>query len=969
MSTGHLSQVTSKVQIDKTIAKALDSISSSWNVTHEKDYILINNNKNKVIIKTEIGKPKIIVENFEDIPVIKVFVPKKFSEISGNKLQDKVLKSNNYEYIIYSSKQSSTEENLLERYPAEGRIRGTLHSIAFSAKIKLTPRKEIQEYISPIEQCMNVIKTVVERLDKRAKSTIAGLLNQPEDIQTWRMAGLILSNAMVFHGLVSKKIILNNGKKCKSLEELHKSGKINQNDLINAWRDILEYNYNPIFSVASDILSSINRHEAEEIIIALYESSKEIRKKQVASSLDMYGKLLQKVIVDRDNLASYYTSPEAAALIAKLAVPDINHPLYHKNIEEYKIADLACGTGLLLTSAYRQLLFNYEASHTNGISASLMHRKLMENCFIGLDVLPIATHLAVSSLAMMFPTEIFGDTKVKTMPIGLQDTKTVYVKKKGMKNKIKKIIKYYRLGSLDLIKNDNSTLFPSVEVVRGKKNNADQPWSIEESHHRVSDQSCDLIIMNPPFVRPTNHAGKHEEKEGEEKAAPAWAAFGTSNEDQKEMGKLASKKFKGTNAHGHAGLASYFIAVCNKKINKNGTMALIIPATISGSESWEKTRNLLKNNYRIIVISIAKPRISVKERAFSSDTKMGEIMLIATKQSKKQSKMSPRGLFVSIYKRPRSILDAQHIGDAINNSSGVDRLESGNGGTRLRVGNIQVGSMLDCPIQNNWPFVNVVDPFLEQVSYKIYHKINTLNTMAKIGPDSQMFIGKMQGGPFIKSKINSKLKNIKYPALWNNVQKQQTQMQVPPDAMLIPKKDAKKEHISKMWNNASHVHINMNPDYTANSLIASYTAVKTVGGSTWPSILIDKMQEKALVIWCNSTYGILCYWSLTGKQQLGRGRTSRIAILNLSIPSFKKMNKNDLNSMTQIYDEYYKIKLDRIKNLWKDKTRINIDRRVGKILNINLDMDKVRVRLCMEPSISGGKPSLDLIERHGEIMQ
>ncbi|MDA8001150.1 MAG: hypothetical protein MPL62_07655 [Alphaproteobacteria bacterium] len=960
LSVGRLSQVTSKVQIDKIITKVLNDMSSNWNVTYNNNVILISNNKNKVIIKTEIAMPKIkeSMDKFESIPVIKVFIPKKFSEISGNVLRDEILKNNNYEYIIYTSK----------RYPADGRIRGTIHNIAFSVKIKLTPTKQAEEYFSPIEQCMNVIKTVVERLNHNAKSTIAGLLNQPEDIQTWRMAGLILSNAMVFHGLVSDKIILSNGKKCKSLEDLHKSRHIKQSDLINAWNEILDYNYNPIFSVAIDILSSVDKIEAEEIITTLYESSKEIRKKEMASSLDMYGKLLQKVIVDRDNLASYYTRPASAALISKLAIPGINHPVYQGNIEEYKIADFACGTGLLLTSAYRQLLFNYEASFPNKISINCLHKILMENCFIGLDVLPIATHLAVSSLAMMFPTEIFGDTKVKTIPIGLQDTKTIYVKKRNMKNKIRKIMKYYRLGSLDLIKNDNTTLLPSVKVVRGQKNSTDQPWSIEESHHRVSDESCNLIIMNPPFVRPTNHAGKHKEKEGEEKAAPAWAAFGASKEDQIEMGKLASKKFKETNAHGHAGLASYFIAVCDKKITKNGTMALIIPATISGSESWEKTRMLLKDNYRITVISIAKSQITAKERAFSSDTEMGEVMLIATKQSKKQSKTSPRGLFVSIFECPKSILDAQQIGDIIKNSSGVDKLETGNGGTRLRIGNTQVGNMLDCPIKDNWMFVNVTDPILEQISYKIYHKLPTLRTIGKMGPDSQMFIGKRQGGPFTKSKINIKLKNIKYPALWNNKQKEQMQIEVPPDMMLIPKKTAEKSHIDEMWNTASYVHININPRYTANRLIASYTTIPAIGGRTWPSVLIDKKYEKALVIWCNSTYGLLCYWSLTGKQQLGRGMTSRIAVLNLAIPNFKKMNKKDLDLMSKIYDKYHKTKLDRIKNLWKDEIRISIDNEIGNILNINLNMDEIRIRLCMEPSISGGAPSLDLIKRHEEII-
>ncbi len=954
------------------IARILDGVSSGWTARYRSDdggmgHILIRNEVgNEMIVETVMHSDVDIHNNYEHdlergkiTSVIKMIIPKNLVRLTGVKLGKKILESNDFEYVAY----------VPELYPKNGMIKGTIHNIAFTIQITLTPAKQIEEYIAPLQACMNVIEKVVQNLGKNAKTEIAQLLNQPEHIQTWRMAGLILSNAMVFYDMIADKITLEKGKKCKTLDELRKNGIMLQKELDLSWQGILDYNYNPIFSIARGILSTLKEDESKEIIEALYTSSKKIRSKRMARSSDMYGKLLQKVIVDRDNLASYYTRPEAAALMAKLIIPEINHPMYNDgSITKYQIADFACGTGLLLSSAYRQLLFNYEASHIvdKKMPVNNLHKMLIEDCFIGLDVLPIATHLAVSSLAMMHPTVVFGKTKVKTMPIGLQHIENTYVKNKKTKEKIKKMVKYYKLGSLDLIDKMSATMTPSIEVVKGKKviNKGDKPWSIEESHHLISDGSCDLIVMNPPFVSATTHEGKHGGN-----IVPTWAAFGSSYEDQKNMSKLANKKFKNTCSNGNAGLASYFIAVCDKKISKNGSIILIIPSTISSGESWNKIRNLLKNGYIIMVISIARPQITLKDNSFSSDTGMGEVILLAKKKSNR--KESTRGLFISLYHRPQSILDAQQIANAIQNASGVDKLETGSGGTRLRIGKVKVGNMLDCPLEYNWSFVNVVDPFVEQIAYKIRHGIdskydfNILGSRFEIGLSTRDITGDYLRGPFQKYQI---VGNPKFSSLWNNEQKQQTKMAVPPDAMLKPKPQATNKHIMEVWGTATHVHINRNLRYTSNSLVSAYTKNVTVGGDTWPNVLMDEKYEKPFVAWCNSIFGILCFWSLASKQQLGRGRTSRTAILNLSIPDFTKMTEKDLRSLSNVYDKYHKDELDRIKNLWRDKTRIAIDTEVAKILEIDLDVGDIRIRLCMEPSISGGKPESALIKKHEEII-
>ena len=674
----------------------------------------------------------------------------------------------------------------------------------------------------------------------------------------------------------------------------------------------------------------------------------------------MYGMLFQRVISDRSHLASYYTMPEAAALIAAMATPRPNDPVYSRNnISKYRVADFACGTGLLLLSVYKQLIFNHDASKPNArrkLSAGTLHKKIMEQCIVGLDVLPIAAHLTVSSLAMMFPTQIFDDTNVKTLPIGRRagDSPTDTAKKGKTVD--------YRLGSCELIVPNRETLDQDVKPVSGK-DVQDDWWDPKYMHHFVEDGSCDLVVMNPPFVGNTTHTGKHE---GE--TMPAWAAFDTTYQDQKTMSKRATEIFRNTCSNGNAGIGTYFMVIADKKAAKDGTLAIVLPSTIAKGDAWKKTRKMMEDGYGdIVVVSIADRRITQKTRSFSSDTEMGEIILLGKKRSSLSGLERPRGLFVSLSRKPASALEAAWIGNAITSadSASVDRLESERGGTSLAMGDVRLGSMLTCPLEDLWFFVSVADPFMEQLAYGLgagRHtkcKFADAGSLFKVGKGHRDIAGSGLRGPFIRMKIRG---NPKYAALWNNVQKQQTRMVVPPDTQLEPKPDATDEYIDSIWKKASRVHINVNPRFNANSLVAAYTKRKVLGGSTWPSILMEERYEKPFVAWCNSSMGIVCYWLMAGKQQLGRGRASRSTIPYMQCPDFTKMDDADIADLSRIFDEYGKLTFDRINNLWKDETRIEMDSKIARVLGADLDLDDLRRRLCVEPSISGGESDKALFD-------
>ena len=415
---------------------------------------------------------------------------------------------------------------------------------------------------------------------------IAHLLSQRENEQTWKMAGLILSNAFVFHSHIA------GGREIRSLHEISALGDIPTAALVAEWDRILAINYYAVFDIARNIVGRMDDATAQEIIRILYDVTGRINNRGLATSTDVYGSLIQRMISDRRTLASFYTLPESAALLAGLAIPARGDVVYDTDdgMTGMRVGDFACGTGTLLTTAYRMMAANYEASTGRGMEN--LHADMMGRVIVGFDVLPSAVHLTVSALAEMYPQRLFRETTIAQRDFGV-------------------INGGIRLGSLDLIEAQR-TFDERGAVVHG---GAARPLSDAETYHG----RFTLILMNPPFTTNT--------KSDADRYA-MFASFETSKDDQRAMSAREKALFRGTCANGHAGGATNFLAIADRMLRPGGTLGMVLPSTIAWGSSWSACRRLMAESYEdVCVVSIAGDDMS-----FSFDTGMGEVLLIARKK-------------------------------------------------------------------------------------------------------------------------------------------------------------------------------------------------------------------------------------------------------------------------------------------------------------------------------------------------
>ena len=276
---------------------------------------------------------------------------------------------------------------------------------------------------------------------------------------------------------------------------------------------------------------------------------------------------------------------------------------------------------------------------------------MMENSLTACDIMPAAVHLTSSLLSSVAPRERYTGTRNVLYPFG----GTGEVDNKG-----KPIVDIGSLELLDLNNTRHQAVLPLNQQMTLGATQERRAIEVE-----MSPLSQSLVIMNPPFTTPTNHAADHA-KPGN----PAFAAFNTTEAEQKAMSDKVKKLSKGTISDGNAGLGTQFTAIANNMVQPGGHIALILPlsAMLGGSDSpsaksWLKLRGLLAKNYNdITVVSIAQNKDI--DSSFSADTDMAEVIIVA-RSLRHGEKPKYLAHFVNLTQRPLDKLAAQETAKAI----------------------------------------------------------------------------------------------------------------------------------------------------------------------------------------------------------------------------------------------------------------------------------------------------------------
>ena len=410
------------------------------------------------------------------------------------------------------------------------------------------PQRAVDQAATTLEDGIERAAKLLNELNETRSGitmAIARLLGMTNVPQTRRMACAIIANALVFHGRIAG---MHEG--IRPLAAVCGDSVANpQGEVLAAWDDILKINYWPIFAIARDILTQLPSTEAAVILRRLRDTAQSVNATGVDNAHDLTGRVFQRLIADRKYLATFYTLPASAALLARLAVARMEGVDWSSGeaIGKLRIGDFACGTGALLSAVYEQIAARHERAGGDPVE---LHRVMMEDVLYGCDVMPSAVHITGATLSGVEPGVLFNSSRLYTMPYGRQRDNTVTI------------------GSLELLQSSNLlTLFNTSDPALRTGSTGEE--TAAQVLADVPDAGYDLVIMNPPFTRNTNKAAGRANT-----FAPAFAAFEASEEDQRDMAKRMASLSSGTCYHGHAGMASAFAALADRKLKPGGVLAL-----------------------------------------------------------------------------------------------------------------------------------------------------------------------------------------------------------------------------------------------------------------------------------------------------------------------------------------------------------------------------------------------------------
>lgn len=743
-----------------------------------------------------------------------------------------------------------------------------------------------------------------------------------------RVSALVLANAFIFQ----EQLALTDTR-IDTLRKIDKASDV-VGSTANHWRWIWEnINYVPIFQLGERVLDELPSSSATTLAVkALLSEAQSICRQQAALRHDLMGRIYHWLLHEAKYLGTYYTSVSAATLLLKIVFSlDWKHDFATpRALADFKVADLACGTGTLLMAGAQALTDRYirdRAAQDLSLAEkdiSILHQTLMQNVLHGYDVLPTAVHLTASTLALLAPEVAFRNMNLFVMPMGLDHGNP-------------------RLGSLDFLQGPEiKTQFALDDT----QLDAVKTGASRSAYANAKVPKLDLCVMNPPFV--SSRYGN--------------LLFGSLPEERGTLQKELSRQAKALGVSATAGLGALFVPLAQKHTKPGGRIAFVLPIALATGEAWGAIRNLIATNFHLEVVITSHDS---DRPNFSENTDLSELLFVARRLQPKEK--PGQTVYVNLWRNPRSIHEAMDHATRI--AAGISQI----GGEseqaliiRSDAGVLAELTNLPAPTgKANWTGAIFAQSHLMQAHWALdtRHQLRLpgektrydlplchLNELGTLGYDARDIFD-----AFAVDKTASTWSP--HPGFWNHdADKVQTIAQKP-NATLVartePLAGRKLKDADAVWSKAGKILLVSRLWPVTHSVIAIGLSKRALGNTWWgfDDSKLTCEQRKALLLWLNSTLGNLLYFGRRAITRSAWMQMKKPAWSSMPVMNVRNMSQAKLATLVKAYDVLAKKKLAPIAQLNVDTVRHEIDAVICKVLKLP-DLGPLRDLLSREPGLS-----------------
>ncbi len=772
--------------------------------------------------------------------------------------------------------------------------------------------------------------------------------------------------------------------------------------LRRALKDLLKIGYKAAVELTIEILDALPQ-SAGQRVESLISLGVKIASRAGLLRRDFAGRLYHEITGDialKKGFATFYTEVPAAYLLATLAVftlldlddtdlfsldPDRAREIADR-IRSIKLGDLACGSGTLLTASYNALVRAITALKfyygLDSVDLSSVSKKLIEEGIYGIDALRYASQITAINLALIGPG-IIERENVYTIYLG-------YIPGKNQA----------WLGSLELLNNAHRVGGLLAYIEGGLKGIAERV-TLEGSGGVFSiPKSFDLVIMNPPFTRPT-YRGRRKFAEEEKRGFFGFIADEEArellNERYKEILEKVSNDLKNIAQEavekeirdipdeikeiiaekadeklrqylniGLAGEALSFLYLAYKYVDKDGVIAFVLPRAVLAGVSWFLTRVLLASKFHLkYVIVSSDPKNGYN---FSEGASLSEVLLVAKRTDSHDP--SEETMFVILTKKPKTALEGVLVTNGIIEARRSRMSSFSHGDVEFEVRIVKREDLLK-HIDNWNRFVAISERGLSDYMFRLITEgliviggKQIIIPITKLGNILKtVYIERKQAGGRKIIKISTKSIGIDahqfydlyietskspYPALIGTEEESRKYMKIEPNAYITPKSDSISEKAIKTFRTyAGRILVpGVNIWWDTSHVIAMYSDNEMLSNTHYAIKLevspsVERSAEKALTLWFNTTWGLL---TILINREETRGRWAQIKMgqwMLMPVLNVASLNNDTLKKLEEVFDKYAKKLLRRIPEQFNpnnpDPVRLGIDRDFIKTFNPSLE--------------------------------
>lgn len=186
-------------------------------------------------------------------------------------------------------------------------------------------------------------------------------------------------------------------------------------------------------------------------------------------------------------------------------------------------------------------------------------------------------------------------------------------------------------------------------------------------------------------------------------------------------------------------------------------------------------------------------------------------------------------------------------------------------------------------------------------------------------------------------------------------------MIVGPDSVAEVRPGNRQQAVAAWRNTSSRLHFTLDFRINSQPLAACMTPEPSIGGTAWPNFLCqEEPWEIPLVLWANTTLGLMAFWWIGARQHQGRARLTISRLPALPVLDTRRFSDRQLERARTIFDAFRDRELLPANEAWRDDVRQALDRAVlmdllGLPEDIMESLDLLRLQWCAEPSVHGGK--------------